>query len=126
VTQDDARTFNGKEKPHRLNVGQRQLVEIQHGWGTTAVNFRTDVLDVFRLHSSDETNRCSVRVDIGDDPQSHERARPNAAPSRAIVGPDARCIALNDLEAVVVLIFQNLLTRRHVACGRATRTQSIH
>jgi hypothetical protein len=33
---------------------------------------------VFRLHVTDQTNRCPVFIHIRDDPQSHERGRANA------------------------------------------------
>jgi hypothetical protein len=37
--------------------------------------------DVFRLHVTDQTNRCPVFIDIRDDPQSHERGRQTRADS---------------------------------------------
>ena len=73
--QDPALPLGLDEKANRLDVGQRDFIKIQDRWNTTRGNFRAHMSDVFRLHVTDQPNRCPVFIDIRDDPQSHERGR---------------------------------------------------
>ena len=75
VMQDDALPLGRDEKANRIDVGQRDFIKIQHRWNTTRGNFRAHMRDVFRPHVTDQTNRGPVFIDVGDDPESHERGR---------------------------------------------------
>lgn len=76
--QDHALPLGRDEKANRLDVGQRDFIKIQDRWNTTRGNFRAHMSDVFRLHVTDQTNRCPVFIDVRDDPESHERGLTNA------------------------------------------------
>ena len=76
--QDHALPLGRDEKANRLDVGQRDFIKIQDRWNTTRGNLRAHMSDVFRLHVTDQTNRCPVFIDIRGDSQSHERGRANA------------------------------------------------
>ncbi len=71
--QDHALPLGRDEKANRLDVGQRDFIKIQDRWNTTRDNFRAHMSDVFRLHVTDQANRCPVLIDVRDDPESHER-----------------------------------------------------
>jgi len=64
------------------------FIKIQDRWNTTRGKFRAHMSDVFRLHVTDQANRCPVFIDIREDPQSHERGRQTRADG-AIAGPPA-------------------------------------
>jgi len=73
--QDHALPLGRDEKANRLDVGQRDFIEIKDRWNTTRGDFRAHMSDVFRLHVADQTNRGPVFIDIRDNSQSHERGR---------------------------------------------------
>lgn len=110
--QDHALALGRDEKANRLDVGQRDFVEIQDRWSTTRGNLRAHMNEVFRLHVTDQTNRCSRVADLGDDPQCHVRGRANV---RRACNGQTRCrsIEVNVLRGSGVLSVQNLLIGRH-------------
>jgi len=69
--QDHALPLGRDEKANRLDVGQRDFIKIQDRWNTTRGKFRAHMLDVFRPHAADQTNRGAVFADVGDDPECH-------------------------------------------------------
>src|SRR5882672_7719327 len=76
--QDHALALGRDEKANRFDVGQRDFIEIQDRWNTTRGHFRAHVSDVFRLHVTDQANRCPVFLDVRDVPESHARGLANA------------------------------------------------
>ena len=87
--QDHALPLGRDEKANRLDVGQRDFIEIQDCWDTTRGNFRAHMSNVFRPHATDQTNRCPVFIDVRDDPESHERGPAKPRGDGAIGRPAA-------------------------------------
>ena len=86
--QDDAIPLGSDEEANRIDVGQRHFVQIKRRRSATRGNLRAHVLDVFRPHTADQTNRGPVFADVGDDPQSHGRDRATRG-GRAMGSPAA-------------------------------------
>src|SRR5437870_2155809 len=64
VLQDDAIAFGSHEKTNRVDVRERDFVQVQRGWRTTHGKFRAHGLDVFGTHAADQTNRGAVFADV--------------------------------------------------------------
>src|SRR5258706_6389344 len=64
------------QEANGIDVCEPQLVEVQRRRSTTCGEFRAHMLDVFRSHAADQTNRGPVFADFGDDPESHSQGEP--------------------------------------------------
>ena len=95
-------------------------------WSATRGDLRAHMLDVFRPHAADQTNRGPVFADVGDDPECHGRDANQTCGGRAIGQTGCRSCGANDLQDGDVLNLQNLLIRRHFdGTGRGDEDQRL-
>jgi hypothetical protein len=113
VLQDDALPLGREEETNRIDVGQSQLVEVQHRRSAIRSDLRAPMLDVFRPHAADQADRGPVFADVGDDPERHLRREPKRAGGLCNGQTGSPPIEANDLQDRDVLNRQNVLIRRH-------------
>ena len=123
--QDDALPLGRDEETNRIDVGQSDFVQIQRRWSATRGDFRAHMIDVFRPHAADQTNRGPVFADVGDDPESHVRREPNVR-RWCNRQTGRRSIGANDLQGSDVLNLQNVLIRRHFDGTQARVSDSLY